>query len=236
MITVSLQAKMPRKSVVKEPSFRWDDLTYWQTGEWQVVQENLDDLDRKHVGYNPPRHLLFASMDACPFDRCKAVIVGQDPYPTPGMATGVAFSVPTQIKPNNFPRTLKILFQEYVSDLGLPAPSVGSLLPWAKQGVLLWNIFPSCLWGKPKSHDWVEYHFLTEEIIKKLSEKKVVFVFLGREARWYERYVDQERCRVITTSHPSPLGASWGFRGSRIFSNINIQLNELEVDPIDWRL
>lgn len=236
MITAFRLAKMPREQEQEQTTFKWDDLDYWRTPEWQTVQGYLDDHDQDRIGYSPSRHRMFAALDACPYSKCKVVIFGQDPYPTPGMATGIAFSVSPTVKPKDFPPTLKIIFNEYRSDLGLPSPVTGSLLPWAKEGVLLWNIYPTCVWGKPKSHDWVEYQFLTEEIIKKLNEKKVVFVFLGREAQWYKRYADQEKCRVITTSHPSPLGANHGFRGSRIFSTINIKLNELEIDPIDWRL
>lgn len=217
----------------------WDDLNYWTTGEWQVIQERLDDLDKQKIIYNPERHLMFAALDTTPFSEVKVMILGQDPYPNHDHATGIAFSIPKEIKKEQYPPTLKIIFEELWKDLKIK-PLNGSLVKWAKSGVLLWNVFPTCLWGKPGSHDWVEYHYLTKEIIEKLNSRGIVFVFLGAVAREdYLKYVDFERNRVVVASHPSPLGARRGFNafvGSRLFSTINIKLNELDKLPIDWRL
>src|SRR5690348_8464737 len=99
----------------------WDELTYWNTGEWDVVQERLDDLEKAHVSYNPKREDLFRALDLTPFETVRVCILGQDPYPTSKHATGLAFSIPKTIKP--YPATLHSIFQEYSSDLSLPTPS-----------------------------------------------------------------------------------------------------------------
>ena len=218
--------------------FNWDQMAFWETGEWQVVQENLEDLQRKKVPFNPDRENLFAALDATPFDKCKVMWCGQDPYPSSLYATGLAFSIPKMIK--TFPVTLQIIFEEYQKDLGLPSPRCGDLSPWADQGILLWNVIPSCLAGKSLSHDWIEWRYLTNEIIEKLAAKGIVFVFSGNVAQeFYHLVKNATNCRVIKTSHPSPRGVQFGknpFIGSRIFSTINSKLNELKLGSIEWRL
>lgn len=219
----------------------WEDLEYWRSGEWQYVQEKLDELDRKGHLYNPPRHLLFRAMDACPFSTVRVAIIGQDPYPSRQHSIGIAFSIPES--EDNFPPTLNNVFDELVADLGIGFPGHGNLMDWCKQGVFLWNSTPSCAMGKPGSHAWSEWDDLTKEIIIRLNEKPIdVFVFMGRVAQKFAKYVTSDRTdvgaecnNIIYTSHPSPLGYEAGktpFKGSRVFSHINSYL-----DPtIDWRL
>lgn len=215
----------------------WKELSYWQTGEWQTVEENLDELVRsKHV-VNPPRKHLFACMDACPLDQTKVAIMGQDPYPDHKLATGIAFSIPADGV--SIPPTLNTIFDELESDLHIPRPTTGCLEGWTSRGVLLWNVVPSCTAGHSLSHDWVEYEPLTKEIIEVLNDRNVVFCFLGSRARAYASSVDDTRNVVIETSHPSPRGslkAKTPFLGSRIFSRINEGLVKLKKDPIDWRI
>jgi uracil-DNA glycosylase len=219
----------------------WEDLDYWKSGEWQWVQEKLDEFDRAGVLYNPPRHLLFKSMDACPFDTVRVAIIGQDPYPSRGHATGIAFSIPES--ESNFPPTLVNIMDELCSDLGVTFPSHGNLIDWCKQGVFLWNATPSCTTGLPSSHCWEEWAALTAEVVKRLSEKPIdVFVFMGRYAQTFSKHIVGNHTdvgtvcnNVICTSHPSPLGYLKGntpFKGSRVFSHINSYL----TTPIDWRL
>lgn len=209
-------------STIKLPT-EWD-LGYWKTGEWQVVEERLNETQ-----YNPGPDLCFAALRSVLPGTCKVAILGQDPYPQLRHCTGLAFSVQPDCQP--IPPSLVNIFKEYEDDLHYPAPKNGDLSKWCEQGVLLWNVYPSCKTGKPGSHHWEEWEPLTREIVEKLDEQPgVVFALLGRSAQHFARYIRSGP--IISTSHPSPLGAKYGFLGSRIFSRINSLLKE----PIDWRL
>jgi len=205
------------------------NLSYWRTGEWQVIMERLKD----ETQYNPPRTELFAALRLVHPESCRVAIIGQDPYPKRLHATGVAFSIPATCGVGEFPPTLVNIFKEYEDDLHYPAPKNGDLTPWCEQGVLLWNVYPSCATGKPGSHHWEEWTYLTKEIVERL-DGQVVFVALGRVAQLHT--VACTRSPVIHTSHPSPLGVSRGFSGSRIFTRTNALLSELGKEPINWRL
>jgi len=207
---------------------KWNSLAYWRSGEWQVIRERLKD----ETQYNPARADLFASLRLVHPESCRVAIMGQDPYPRSEHCTGVAFSTPPAYR-GALPPTLINIFKEYEDDLGYPAPKNGDLTPWCEQGVLLWNVYPSCRKGKPGSHHWEEWTYLTQEIMERL-DGKVVFVLLGRVAQSFHRF--STRSPVISTSHPSPMGANHGFVGSKIFSNTNNSLVNLGQEPIDWRL
>lgn len=210
----------------------WSSLAYWKCGEYQVVREKLDELDKAGVSYNPSRKNLFAALSLVKAADVKVAIIGQDPYPTKSHATGVAFSTPPEVV--DYPPTLRNIYREYCSDLCYPAPSNGDLTKWCKEGVLLWNVFPTCETGKPASHRWLEWEYLTKEIVERLDGQQTVFIFLGSIARDYYKYV--RNSPVISTSHPSPLGANKGFLGSKIFSRANEQLLLIGKSPVDWRL
>lgn len=220
----------------------WEDLKFWTSGEWQVIDERLDDILKAGKTFNPTKENLFNALDECPFNNCKVMIVGQDPYPSANHAMGLAFSVPKAVQV--LPPTLRIIFDEYEADLHYPRPMTGDLTDWAHKGVLLWNAVPSCLSGHSSSHNWPEWKLLTLELIKELRGKGIVFVFIGNRARAFATMVHGEtNCRVIEVGHPSPM-ASLNvknppknlFKGSRIFSRINAALNELNYDPIEWSL
>ena len=213
----------------------WERLKYWNSGEFQVVEERLADLRKRRIVYNPSKGNLFAALKATPFDTVKVCLVGQDPYPKHEHATGIAFSIPPSVVEKDWPPTLVNILKEYCSDLHYPMPVSGDLTKWAKQGVLLWNCIPSCEMGKAGSHDWYEWSLLTQEIVEKLDEQgPIVFAFLGYIAQEFAKYV--QKSKVISTSHPSPLGARHGFTGSRLFSTINVELCALGKEAIDWRL
>lgn len=221
----------------------WDDLKYWNTGEWQVIQERLDDYDKAFTIYNPRRELIFSALDWTPFDKVKVVMYGQDPYPDRAMACGLAFSIPngTVRVGNALPPTLEQIFKEYCEDLHYPFPASTTLTPWADRGVLLWNVIPTCAHQKSMSHDWPEWTPLTEEITRRLSDEgDKVFVFMGSVAKRFTKFVSEKDNTIILTSHPSPRGSlnsSYPFRGSRVFSNINHHLVQTHhKSPIDWRL
>jgi uracil-DNA glycosylase len=222
---------------------KWDELKYWTSGEWQCVQGKLDDLEKNGHVYHPTRELLFNALDSTPFETVRVAIIGQDPYPNPGFSTGIAFSVPRSII--KLPPTLVNIFRVYKSDLGYTQPTRGNLDKWAERGVLLWNAVPSCTQFKSLSHDWEEWAWLTREIVESLSEKGIVFVFLGGVARRYVKFVNPDTNGIIETSHPSPRGSlarpghnsAWiPFLASRLFSTINAKLVEEGMEPIDWRL
>lgn len=214
----------------------WPFLKYWNSGECQVIEERLRDLTLKKIAWCPGKTNLFRSLSLCPFDSVRCVLVGQDPYPDPKFATGVAFSIPPTEK--TIPPTLAMMVKELQTDLPSFTIENGDLTPWCAQGVLLWNVIPSCTGWISKSHHWPEYEYLTKEIFELLSPKGVVFAFLGSTAREYEKYV-QVPSVSLHTSHPSPRGhihAQSPFLGSRLFSTININLVKLGKEPIEWRL
>lgn len=213
----------------------WLDLEFWGSSEWADIQNRLINLDKKGVRYNPPREFMFANLELCPYHRTKVMILGQDPYPKHRDATGVAFSTDGQLTP-----TLINILKEYCTDLHYQIPRTGNLTKWAEQGVLLWNSIVSCEEYKSLSHqDW-PWHKLTREIIEKLNERKIVFVFLGGVAREFAQFVNRDLSDVIETSHPSPRASAKSrvpFQGSRVFSTINAKIATKGIDhPINWQL
>lgn len=217
-------------------------LKWWDSGERQVVEEKIDDLERKGIVCNPASRSLYAALRTVSLRDCRVAILGQDPYPTPKYATGTAFSIPKEIPQEDWPATLRIILNELHSDLHYDLPDHGDLGRWASQGVLLWNAIPSCQSGKPLSNDWEEWTYLTREIVQKLSGQGVVFALLGAVAGRFSKDIDLSKNRVVTTSHPSPRGNQFGkhpFTGSRLFSTINAKLREIKgptYTPINWEL
>lgn len=217
----------------------WPDLRWWDSGERQVVEEKIDELEASGHVCNPKKDLLYEALRTVREEDCRVCIVGQDPYPNPAFATGVAFSVPAGVKEDNFPSTLRIILQEYAADTHNVFPSCGELSRWISQGVLLWNAIPSVQSGAPLSNDWVEWDSLHSEIVARLSARGVVFALLGAVARDRTTGIEEKRNRVIVTGHPSRRGninSKVPFTGSRLFSTINAKLRELKKEPIDWCL
>lgn len=218
------------------------DLDYWKSSDWETVKGKLNGLDNSDDAYNPNRECLFDNLRVLKPQDIRVVICGQDPYPDRRFATGHAFSIPRVYAKDDFPSSLRIIFREMQSDLAIEYPSHGDLQGWVNQGVLLWNAIPTCLSGISRSHDWREYHSLTTEVLRKISEHGAVFVFLGAVAKSYitpSGLVDNPNCPTICTGHPSPRGninSAFPFTGSRVFSTINEKLNSIGLEPIDWRL
>lgn len=214
----------------------WEELNYWNSGEWQVVEERLDDLDRAGKLYNPSRELIFSALDATNLDSVRVIFIGQDPYPDRDLATGLAYSIPKSF--DRIPPSLSIIFDEYQKDLHLPRPNSGDLTAWTKRGVLLWNSIPTCSVGRSLSHDWVEWGELTKEILITLSTKDIVYIFTGAVSRRYTNILPLSS-KIIQVGHPSPRGqkkARYPFSGSRIFSKANDMLVQLGKEKVDWRL
>ncbi len=170
-----------------------------------------------------------------PFDAVRVLIVGQDPYPTPGHAVGLSFSVAPDVRP--LPRSLANIFTEYRSDLGHPEPSTGDLTPWAQRGVMLLNRVLTVQPGNPASHRGRGWEAVTECAIRALAarDRPLVAILWGRDAGTLTPVLGGGGA-VIESAHPSPLSASRGFFGSRPFSRANDLLAGLGADPVDWRL
>jgi len=171
-----------------------------------------------------------------PFDAVRVLIVGQDPYPTPGHAVGLSFSVAPDVRP--LPRSLANIFTEYSADLGYPEPSNGDLTPWAQRGVMLLNRVLTVRPGNPASHRGKGWEAVTECAIRALTarDEPMVAVLWGRDASTLKPMLASGNCLAIESPHPSPLSAARGFFGSRPFSKANELLVGMGADPIDWRL
>ena len=171
-----------------------------------------------------------------PFEAVRVLIVGQDPYPTPGHAVGLSFSVAPDVRP--VPRSLGNIFNEYSTDLGHPVPATGDLTPWAQRGVMLLNRVLTVRPGSPASHRGKGWEAITERAIRALVARPqpLVAVLWGRDAATLKPMLAEGDCAVIESVHPSPLSASRGFFGSRPFSRTNELLTGRGADPIDWRL
>ncbi|TNC20306.1 uracil-DNA glycosylase [Amycolatopsis alkalitolerans] len=169
-----------------------------------------------------------------PFADVRVLIVGQDPYPTPGHPIGLCFAVAPDVRP--LPKSLINIFQEYRDDLGYPAPSNGDLTPWTEQGVLLLNRSLTVRPGAPNSHKGKGWEEITEQAIKALAQRggPLVAILWGSNARSLKPLLNGVPC--IESVHPSPMSAHNGFFGSRPFSRANELLAKQGGQPIDWKL
>jgi len=183
--------------------------------------------------YLPAGHAVLRAFTQ-PFDQVRVLIVGQDPYPTPGHAVGLSFSVAADVRP--IPRSLANIFREYADDLGLPLPSGGDLTPWTQQGVLLLNRVLTVQPGMSGSHRGKEWEAVTEQAIRALVDRPLplVAVLWGNDAGTLRELLGD--VPIIASAHPSPMSAARGFFGSRPFSRVNAELDELGDEPVDWRL
>ncbi len=169
-----------------------------------------------------------------PFDDVRVLIVGQDPYPTPGHAVGLSFSVAPDVRP--LPPSLVNIFQEYGADLGHPPPANGDLTPWAEHGVLLLNRALTVAPRNPGAHRGKGWEEVTEQAIRALAGRgtPIVAILWGRDARNLRPLLGNVPC--IESAHPSPMSARNGFFGSRPFSRANELLQGLGAAPVDWKL
>ena len=169
-----------------------------------------------------------------PFDDVRVLIVGQDPYPTPGHPVGLSFSVSPDVRP--LPRSLENIFREYIEDLGHPPPSSGDLSTWSRRGVLLLNRVLTVRPGAPASHRGKGWEQVTDQAIRALVDRSrpLVAVLWGRDAQSLAPALTG--IPTVQSVHPSPLSAAKGFFGSRPFSRVNTLLAEQGAEPVDWRL
>jgi uracil-DNA glycosylase len=170
-----------------------------------------------------------------PLADVRVLIVGQDPYPTPGHAVGLSFSVAPEVK--RLPPSLVNIFREYHDDLGYPAPASGDLTLWTERGVLLLNRVLTVQPGKPGSHRGKGWEEVTEQAIRALAARKsgpLVAILWGRDARTLVPLLEGVPC--LESAHPSPYSAANGFFGSRPFSRANQRLEQQGAEGVDWKL
>ncbi len=184
----------------------------------------------------PLKENLFNAFKLTPLQDVKVVILGQDPYPNPNQAMGLAFSVPEGIK---LPPSLKNIYKEIISEfnLSIDLPQSGDLTYLAQQGVLLLNPYLTVVAGKPLSHKIKEYDYLFKDIMLKLNslDKPIVFMLWGNNAKKHHKYLTNEKHMVIETAHPSPLSANQGgWFGSNCFLKADEFLKENNLNEIKW--
>ena len=195
----------------------------------------LEEEKKNHTVY-PKEEDLFAAFTFLAPHEVKAVILGQDPYHGEGQAHGLAFSVPEGIKA---PPSLVNIHKEYQSDLSFPLPASPSLIPWAKEGVLLLNTVLTVRKDSPNSHGgkgWEEFTDSVISLLQKKAENPIIFILWGGPAGKKKALITDKRHLVLTSPHPSPLSAYRGFFGSRPFSKANEFRKALGLAGINWRL
>ncbi len=178
---------------------------------------------------------IFSALNLTSFDDVKVVVIGQDPYHGPGQAHGLCFSVNKSVPP---PPSLKNIFKELQTDVGVPRPSHGCLESWAHQGVLLLNAVLTVEQGKAGSHHNHGWEIFTDKIIELLNHEKknLVFILWGSPAQKKAAIVDPKRHFIIKSVHPSPLSAHRGFLGSKPFSKTNQYLKSQGITEINWNI
>ena len=182
----------------------------------------------------PPGPLIFNAFNTTPFDQVKVVILGQDPYHNPKEAMGLSFSVPKGVK---IPPSLRNIYKELNTDLGIPVPNHGDLTKWAEQGVFLLNAMLTVEKNKPRSHQKIGWQDFTNAVIQTLSQQRegLVFMLWGGFAKKKAELINQEQHKILQAAHPSPL-AGGAYFGSKHFSQANEYLESRGEQPIDWSL
>lgn len=214
----------------------WDDVLSgeFEKEYYRSLREFLKEEYASQTVY-PEMGNIFRALKETPYDKVKAVILGQDPYHEPGQAQGLCFSVPEGVPQ---PPSLVNIFKEMRSDLGITPPSHGNLLTWAKQGVLLLNTVLTVREHQANSHKGKGWETFTDQVIRLLNDREdpVVFILWGANAKTKASLITNERHCIITGAHPSPLSAHNGFWGGKYFSRTNEFLEAQGYEPVNWRI
>ena len=215
---------------------KWDDVLKEEYKKEYFINmfRNLQ-IEYRNKQIFPPKHDVFKALRLTDYDDVKVVIIGQDPYHGIGEAEGLSFSVKEGIPK---PPSLKNIFKELKDDLGYDEPESGSLVKWAKEGVLLLNAILTVEKDKPLSHKNLEWERFTDEVIRKINQKKdpVVFILWGNFAKSKKKLITNPEHYVIESAHPSPFSARYGFFGSKPFSRTNNFLISKKISPVDFKL
>ena len=212
----------------------WKSFINFETKKpyFKKIKDHLisDNAEGKIVLPEPKN--FFRAFDLCELNKVKVVIIGQDPYHTPGVPNGLAFSVN---KNQKLPPSLINIFREIESDLGIKN-YIGDLSAWSRQGVLLLNTCLSVCAGLPASHSNIGWENFTNAAIEEIQKKKnIIFLLWGKHAQQKKAFIQEDNF-ILEAAHPSPLSANNGFFGCNHFSKTNDLLTSLGSDPIDWQL
>lgn len=218
--------------LLQEPSWREALAEELHKDYIQQLNRKIDTEYTIHPIY-PQYKDIFRSFELCPLDKVKVVILGQDPYHNPNQAMGMSFSVPNT---TTIPPSLKNIFQEINSDMGISPIHNGNLTRWAQQGVFLLNSILTVQANKPGSHQGYGWEQFTDKVITILSSHHphIVFMLWGNYAQSKELFIHPASHLILKTSHPSPLSAYRGFIGSKHFSQCNSYLESHNITPIQW--
>ncbi len=215
---------------------RWLELLAPETTKpyWNELQQYVAH-ERENQTVFPPAHQVFEAFRETPFDRVRVLLLGQDPYPGAGQAHGLSFSVLPGVR---LPGSLRNIYKELQTDLGIPPVRHGYLASWAKLGILMLNACLTVREGAPNSHAGRGWETFTDRVIATVNDqaRPIIFLLWGAYAQKKCKLIDEDRHRVVKSAHPSPLSASNGFFGSKPFSKINTVLKEWGQEAIDWRL
>ncbi|MEE7456312.1 uracil-DNA glycosylase [Methylorubrum populi] len=213
----------------------WLDLPFFREGAADTVARKVDARVAAGAKVLPEPSAIFRALTLTPLPAVKAVILGQDPYPTPGDANGLAFSY---VGGRRLPASLKVILAELAPDGAKPDLSTGDLTPWAERGVLLLNSALTVEAGKAGAHLRLGWSQLTDEAVSAVSDRAepAVFLLWGAQARAREALIDDSRHGIVASGHPSPLNRARDFPGSRPFARANEWLEAHGRAPIDWRL
>jgi len=222
--------------VVLEPSWKNALAPFFQSETFSELTKFVRKEYQTHQIF-PPGKQIFSAFWHCPLPSVKVVILGQDPYPTPGHAIGRAFAVPQEVLPK--PPSLQNIFKELASDLELsldPRQQGSDLSGWVTQGVLLLNTTLSVRAGQPLSHQGKGWERFTDRVIEILGEREdpLIFILWGSSARKKKALISGKHHRILESAHPSPLSAYRGFLGSKPFSTTNQILREFGEAEMDW--
>ena len=203
----------------------------WMPHIREALEENLPRIEQR-IGrdFLPLAEDVFAAL-SLPVEEVRVLIVGQDPYPTPGHAMGLSFSTRPGVAA---PRSLTNIYTELHDDLGIQGREDGDLRAWFNQGVLLLNRVLTVAPGQAGSHRRIGWEPITEAAIRALAGRDIVAILWGHDAQSCQAFLPGTEC--ITSPHPSPLSARRGFFGSKPFSRANAALEARGVTPVDWRL
>ena len=212
----------------------WNNLLsdQWEQPYFEQLTRFVREAYTRTTVY-PPAARIFAAFDACPVDKVKVVILGQDPYHGPGQANGLCFSVADGV---DIPPSLVNIFKEIHDDTGAPIPTSGNLERWARQGVLLLNATLTVEAHRAASHQGKGWEEFTDAVIRHLNENcsGLVFMLWGNYAIRKGALIDRTRHLVLTSAHPSPLSAYRGFFGNHHFSLANDYLIKQGKEAIEW--